>query len=91
MDKGNQEILKDLLMLFYKFNLGVMKLNKPLRKLIFTRSQDVTGEAFILDFQAQMESIIRKHSKKSLTLRKGIPYSMTDPKEFLNRVMEELQ
>jgi len=26
-----------------------------------------------------------------LTLRKGIPYSMTDPKEFLNRVMEELQ
>ncbi len=91
MDKNNQDFIKDLLTLLYKFNLGVMKLKQPMRKLWFTHLQDVTGDKFVEGFQSEIEALIKKHSKKSLTLRKGIPYSMIDLKEFLNRVMEELQ
>lgn len=91
MDNKTQALIKDVLALYYKFNKGLMELNKPLRKLLFTVDKDPTGEKFIRDFQDEMETVIKRHTKKSLTLRKGIPYSMCGIDEFIKNVMEELQ
>lgn len=87
----NEQLLKDLVTLLFKVNKGAMELKKPLRKLLFTHSQDKTGEQYIEAIQTEIEQIINRHAKKSLTLRKGIPYSIPVATVFINQVLEEIR
>lgn len=87
----NEQLVKDLIMLLFKVNKGAMDLKKPLRKLWFTRYQDETGDKYIEDIQTEIEKIINRYAKKSLTFRKGIPYSIPDATVFINNVLEEIR
>jgi uncharacterized membrane-anchored protein YitT (DUF2179 family) len=90
MDKSerqNIEETKDLLMLYYKITSGAMSLKKPLCKLLFTGAKDKSGENYITEIQEEIERIINRKLKKSLTFKKGIPYYMVGATEFINSVL----
>lgn len=86
----DKQKVKDLAFLYYLVTKGAMDIPDKKWKLWFTHQEEPSVEAFIEQIQTKIESILQRETKKSLTLRKGIPYSIVGATEFIDEFLKEI-
>lgn len=86
---GDREKVKDLAMLYYLVTKGAMDIPEKKWKLWFTHQEEPSVEAYIEQIQNKIEVMLQRELKKSLTLRKGIPYSIVGVTEFIDEFLKE--
>ena len=87
--KIDKEKVKDLATLYYLVTKGAMDIPDKKWKLWFTHQEEPSVEEFIESIQSKIEAMLRKETKNSLTLRKGIPYSIVGVTEFIDEFLKE--